>query len=361
MVVRSHDLLTWQSMSRVVNNIQPNRNALSRLFFPPSTIDTLDTETVELSTLEGDAEIAPFVKANAASILVGGDRETFATLSTPNIRISRTLEPSALMFNRAPGTPIFSSRQQKLSVTQRKIATALRRLNDRIVNTIEYMTAQLLRGSITYAVEDGANFTVTLPRSAENDTTLVTATWWDADQTTNTARPIEQFDYAKLRLSTIGLPVNGVLFGEEAYLWFTRLLEPGNSAFKLFDRNINIIGGGLDLTRQFSEVGLIPVGSMMGIPIWRYPRSVKVAGSDFPLIRPKYIEFFSNSPAAEHTLYYGAIPDMEALQSRLHIGTRYSKSWTTKDPSGLKMLVHSRPLPWFKRADSILSMKVISG
>jgi hypothetical protein len=361
MVVRAHEILQWQTMTRTVDNIEKNRDALQRLFFRPSSVEVLDTETVELSTLEGDAEIAPFVRKGAASILVSGDRETFATLETPNIRISRTLEPQDLMFNRPAGSGVHVSASEKLSHTARKVAKALARLDDRIVNTIEYMVAQLMRGSISYQVEDQENFTITLPRSASNDTTLTNTNWWNDDQTVpgNVARIHETFDLAKLNISRLGLPVSGVILGEEAYLYGTRVLLERKDP--LLDTNIAAIGGSLDFTRQLSEAGLIPVGRYAGIPMWRYPRSVSVNGVDFPLIRPKYAEFFSNAPAAEHTLYYGAMIDMEALQARRHIGRRYAKSWTTKDPGNLKMLVTSRPLPWFRRPDSTMSIKVVSG
>jgi hypothetical protein len=60
-------------------------------------------------------------------------------------------------------------------------------------------------------------------------------------------------------------------------------------------------------------------------------------------------------------MYYGAIPDLKALQGRLFRGKRFSKSWEQEDPSVMWQLLHSRPLPVTRRPDSMVSMKVVSG
>jgi len=67
------------------------------------------------------------------------------------------------------------------------------------------------------------------------------------------------------------------------------------------------------------------------------------------------------SPAAENVMYYGAIPDFDALQGRAWVGRRFGKSWMDKDPSAQIALVHSRPLPVPRRPGSMVSMKVVSG
>ena len=76
---------------------------------------------------------------------------------------------------------------------------------------------------------------------------------------------------------------------------------------------------------------------------------------------PKYAEFVTATPAAEMIEYFGAIPDMKALQGRLYVAQRFSKAWEVEDPSSIMNLTHSRPLPVARRPDSTVSMKVVSG
>ena len=114
-------------------------------------------------------------------------------------------------------------------------------------------------------------------------------------------------------------------------------------------------------TTQFSEDGAIFLGSFCGIRFWSYPRQVKVAGSMTDLIRAKYAEFVCRVPAAEFTLYYGAIHDWKALQNRSFVGERFSKSWEDEDPSVRQLLTHSRPLPVPRRMGAVYSLKVVTG
>jgi hypothetical protein len=79
-----------------------------------------------------------------------------------------------------------------------------------------------------------------------------------------------------------------------------------------------------------------------------------------PLIRPGYVEFVANSPAAEFVTYYGAIEDMQAIGAgRVLQSRRFSKSWEVEDPSARMLLVESNPLPVMRRPGATVSMSVL--
>lgn len=353
-MVSTEQFLERGALSRTYDRIKPVRTFLRRLMI--SQEDVLHTETVELSSYEGEAEIAPFVKKNGASIMVGGDSEKFATIECPNIRISRPIEPSRLLTERRPGEQIFVGADEVLSSGERYIARQLRRLRERIDNSEEYMVSQLMQGGISYQVSEQANFQITLPRDSANNIDLVTAKEWDnADQTG--VFIYEDFDLAKsLASEAEGAQITHAIMGNNAAVYFLRNAK----VQALLDKSSGILTGEMDLRRQYQADGAIYLGNFCGVECWKYPRQLNVAGTPTDLIRSSYVEFVSATPSNENTMHYGMIPDMDAFASRELIGKVYTKTWTNPDPSHLRLLAHSRPLPWFPRANSNVSMKVLN-
>jgi hypothetical protein len=351
-MVSTEQLLTQGHMSLVINRVKPKRTFLQNLLMFEEEV--LHTPTAELSSFEGEAEIAPFVRKNGASIMVSADSEVFATIETPNIRISRPIDPEKLMTTRHPGDDIFIDQSNHMSSMEMHLARLQSRMVERIDNTKEYMVSQLLQGQINYQVSEQANFQITVPRLATHDITLADPTDWDnAVQTA--VRPYEDFDLAKHLISEEeSSPLTDALLGTTAATHFLRNAE----VRALLNKDSGIMLGGMDLRRQYEADGAIYLGEFSGVRCWKYPRLLNVAGTPTPLIRADYVEFVSAVPQSESRTYYGAIPDMDAYIARNFIGKIFSKTWTNPDPSHLRLLAHSRPLPWFPRPNMNVSMKV---
>lgn len=353
-MVRTEQLLGVATQTTAINNIKPVRTFLTRLLM--QTEEVLHTEHVELSTMEGGAETAPFVRKNARSIMVPGDQYTFATVETPNIRISRPIEPGRLLDDRRPEMPIMASQDEVMSGAEAYIAQTQRRLRERIDNTIELLVSQLLQGQISYQVDEGANFTITLPRLSSHNIDLVSGKHWD-NPTQTDVYVSEDFDTAKQLASEEGGVITHALLGANAATWFIRNAKVRAELNR--DSGV-IVGNDFDLRRQYQRDGAIYLGSLMGIECWSYARKLMVNGVATDLIRPDFVEFVSATPETEATMYWGKILDMDAYEAREHIGRFYSKAWTEKDPSHLKLLAHSRPLPWFKQPNFNISMDVLA-
>lgn len=227
----------------------------------------------------------------------------------------------------------------------------MKRLADLITNAEEYLCALAIRGVISYVAADEANFTITIPKPAGNNVTL--STFWDDPAGT----PSVNFLTAKqLASDEVGLGITHCILGSEAMAAFLQ----NDEVKALMDIN-NVSAGALTLQEKFNDDGAIFLGVFCGVQVWGYPRTVKVKGVSTALIRAKYAEFLCVTPAAENTLYYGAIPDLDAFEGQLFQAERFSKSWIQKDPSVMQMLAHSRPLPIPRRPGSMVSMKVVSG
>ena len=345
--------LKWASLTRAINEMKSPNQFLKRLLFRNHV--TLSTEDIELSVITKAREMAPFVRKNGEALLVDGHATSFSTVSAPHIRIKRPFTPSELLFNRRPGTTIFSpGADMQVTALQQHVARDMQVMADLITNAEEYLCALALRGTITYEVSPEEVFQITYPKPSGNNVTL-SVFWDDADPTLPDME--ENFHTAKMILNDeVGLGVTDAIMGSEAAARFRYLAKrQGNLGQAKLDT------GTITFTQQFDQDGVIYLGTFCGVRCWEYSRTVSVSGAATPLIRAKYVEFVTTSPSAEFTLYYGAIPDMKALQGRKFQGERFSKSWEQEDPSQMVALAHSRPLPVPRRPGAMVSMKVISG
>lgn len=340
------EVLGWASMTAVVNEIQSPNNLLRNLLF--SRHQTFSTETVEIDKLTGDRKMAPFVRRDAEGALVGGLTSTLQTVTFPNIRIKRPFTASELLFGRRPGTVIFPSRGEQLSALEQHVARDLQYMSDMIANREEWMCAQAIRGALTYSVTDQDHFTVTYGKPGGH--TFNSAVAWSS---ASTATPSVDFLAAKRLIADAhSLSTDICLMSKEAAANFVKIQEVKD----LLD-NRRFLAGQVTLQSQFLANGALYLGNFCGVECWEYGRAAVLEdGTTEDLIRAGYVEFLSISPEADNALYYGAIPDVDALEGRLFQGERFSKSWVEKDPSVRMALVHSRPLPVMRRPGSCVSI-----
>lgn len=355
--------LDTRTLTETTNLIKPKVNFWQTLLWPSSVWDPQPTSVIELSYLEGDRESAPFVRRGAAGLYVPGDDETFALVEAPNIRIKANLDPRKLANTRFPGQGIFvQSGEEQLSAAERHVAQRQARMRERIDNTIEVMCSQLIQGVISYSVDGGDNFQITLPRDSGHDITLAAGDLWDSG---TEDIPEDFFDAKNLVSDKLGLPITHCVLGAEAGAEFR--LKATQAPLKDILDNRRITAMTLDLTRQFEQTGAIYLGELAGVQVWQYSRTINVNGVAVPMVRSKYAEFISAVPTAENVVYFGCIEDLDAMgfgdggDEGGFVAPFFAKSWNEKDPSARVMLMHSRPLPWTRKANSRVSMKVISG
>lgn len=353
----TESVLKWSTLTAAINEIKSPNQFFKKTMYGNHI--TLPTEDIEMSLLTRGREIAPFVKKNGEGIMVGGHAEKFQTVSAPNIRLKKPFTPSELLFNRRPGTVIFSpGADMQVTALEQHIARDLQGMADMITNAEEWMIAQALTGVIAYSVTDQDIFTITFPRDSSCNITL--SVFWD-DATPANTRPLANFTTVKKVFSDrTGLQPTDAVFGTEAANAFRTLVETGN--IKSLVSNFGQVDAAkLTFVQQYNDDGVIYMGNFAGVDCWEYGRTATLNGVAQNMVRPKYVEFFSRSGASERVLYYGAIADMKALEGRNFQGERFSKSWEVEDPSAKMCLTASRPLPVPRRPDATVSMKVVSG
>lgn len=351
----------WRVMTATINKVSSPNNFLKNLLFGSTTEQLLGSETVELGSYVGGRTMAPFVRKHGEALLVGGISKEFSTVKTPNIRIKMPFRPENFMNLRLPGTSTYIEDGAKAAAIQKDIALHIQYMFDQITNTEEWMIGQLLSGSITYSNAEEEAFTITLPRAGANSITL--STFWDTGGAN--ARPLSNILQAKAVVSDIpgaeGINITDGIMGAEAADALTSLIEAGH--VKVLDMRL-VDPGSFNFVQQMTKEGASYIGTFSGVRLWKYGRqATNYAGATVSMIRPKWIEFFNaNAATSGRTMYYGAIPDWDLFKNGNPFkGKILSKRWTVPDPSEMFVLAHTRPLPWMRRPNATVSMKVVSG
>lgn len=347
----------WTTMTQAINKVKSPNSFLTKLLY--SNHQTLPTPEVLIDIITGGRIIAPFVRKNGEAIIVGGTGSQGLTVSTPNIRLKQPQSPSNALFARQPGTnAMVGIGDSVIPAIDQGIARDVQHMGDMVTNATEYLVAQSLQGTISYSVADGEVFTITIPRSAGNSIILTTF-WDDADPTKPrvlaTQRMVQQ-----VMADGEGLAPTDAICGSEAAAQLLELAESGNLKWTNLDGK-SVVAGTIDFAQNFTDDGVIYLGTIGTIRYWQYSRTATLNGVSTAMIRAKWIEYVSVSPSSERTLYFGSIEDMDALRGGQLQTERFAKQWTTPDPSVLWNLVHSKPLPWPRRPDATVSVKVISG
>lgn len=345
--------LTWTSLTKTVNLVKSPGRFLNRLLNLPD--ETLPTETIEVGEIRGERDVAPFVRVGAEAEMVGGLGERVYVVQAPNIRIKRPFTPSQLLFGRKVGTVVFPTGDQVISAVEQHIARDLQYMDNLILNAEEWMLAMALRGAISYSVADREVFTITFNRAAAHSITP-SVFWNDATPANITA--IANIDALQLLVSeAVGLGITDAIMGSEVLPYFMKLPE----MLATINTQSGFNAGQFNLMAKYRDDGAMLVSNWKGINWWTYPRTLRIEGTATALIRAKYIEFVCATPAAQWVRYYGAIPDLDALEGKTMQAKRFAKSWKVPDPSAMMALIHTRPLPMPRIPDSTVSFKAISG
>ena len=247
--------LTWTSMSDTLNLRKRPGLFLSNILGIDE--ETLPTETVEINTIRGERDIAPFVRVGAEAIMVAGLGSEGYVIKAPNIRIKRPFSPGEHLFNRRPGEIVYPTNQgQVISTIEKRIADDLAYMDDMIVNAEEWMAAMALRGAISYSVADDEVFTITIPRAATHSVTP--SVFWDGTPGNITA--IANIRAIISLVAENGQGITDAIMGSEAEAWFYKLPE----MLSTINLNSGIKAGGIDLTQGPRSDGAIFIGRWLG-------------------------------------------------------------------------------------------------
>lgn len=350
-----------ETMTPLVNEIEAASSFLRNALYPRSKEKLLGTSRVRIDNVIRRRVAAPFVLTHAEGIMMPGREANGVSYETPNIRIKRPFQPDDLIFSRGPGEQLFITPGQDVvrEHVMKELNEHLVDLVDMIHETEEWMVSRSLQGAISYEVADQEAFTLDFNRS--HDCNVALTHTWDSYYPSD-PEPLMDIQLVKSILNSKGMPAaTDAILGSEAVDAFLRLIQ--NKVIKVLDANSLVSVGSATFRSQFESNGAQFLGNISGVNFWGYTRTTQFAdqSNQIPLIRPKYAEFVNLSSNADRVMYYGAIPDLQAIKQNRHRNRIFSKSWEIQDPSGQMTLVHSRPLPVPRRPNESVSVKVVSG
>jgi len=344
-----------RAMTAVVNKREMGKKALTELLFPLALEENLTHEYVQVDQLTGQAGMAPMIEKNGKAIAVDQLNGNSYILETPSINIKRALTCNEQLLKRAAGEPVFSPNGDDVyrNAMEKQIASDLGHMEELVRNRTEWMISQLIQGEISYQVEGGASFKVTNSKPTAN--TFSVGTDWDAAS----PAPLQDIKSAKRVVQPYSAPGFSVaICGENASDAISQMLEEGTiTAIKT---DSGIVAGLGDLVANFQENGMLYLGSYGGIPFFEYAGTYLAdgTGTSTPFIRTDYVEFLSTARPDMRVLYNGAILDAEAILGGMHIARRFANSDLDKDRGTYVGYLKARPLPWLKRPEWNVSMKV---
>jgi len=258
---------------------------------------------------------------------------------------------------RQPGQAnIFASASDMRSAGQQAVARDLQHMRNKMANTEEYMCALAIRGVLTYSVDEEDHFQITYGKPGGHTYALAAGQVWDhADPLV--PRPEEDILTAnQLVNDATGMNItDAIMDGATAKALRKVMVKQGTNLLDISNLSV----GAITISAAIGTSGAKFFGTLAGVRLWEYSRTVKVNGVSTALIRPKYVEFVTASPEAENIMYYGSITDWD-VPGGLFVGERFTKSWIEKDPSVLVHLAQTRPLPVPRRPDTTVSAQVLT-
>ena len=361
--VTTHDMQTWAFLTGAINEVDPAASFLTQLLFPNEQL--LPTEVVELSYRDGARKLAPFVHINGQAKIVPGRGATFANVATPNIALQRPMEAYESLLRRMPGTPVFVGSDNVMQAYRDAIAEDVQIMSDLITNRTEWMCAQMgTYCKITYTPsapdQEQDIFDVTVPRPAAfggNTGNVLTGNFrWEHTSATEgtTSDPLEDFQNAKYVMAKKGHIPTMVVMGRRAAHGFMKHSKVRNILSTI--GNINV--GSITFQEQYTAQGaLLLTRDFAGLPVWEYSRTyTDDAGNEQFFLDQDAVLFISATGVANNVIYYGAIPDHDAIENGTLMTKRFSKSWKIPSPSSRMQLAQTRPLPFTRRPSGIYTL-----
>lgn len=351
--------LETRTMTEVINNRYKPRLPLTVLLFGDGVRQkNLTTETVQLDTLVGSYEMAPFVKKDGVPMSISRKNFDSVTLETPCMKLAMPLTDSDELLQRRAGQADLGVGDSD-PIRQAMIEQIVEDMDAMVTAEewrVEWMISQLLQGTISYENEDtGAAFTIGTNKPVGN--TITVSPLWDQEAAT----PLKDIAEAvKVTVDANGPAPTLALCGANAADAIRDRMEKGWMT-SLNTQN-GIEAGSGTLVASYNELGLCFLGRFGGIDFWEVRATMTVPETgQVPVIRADYIEFIPNSKPGkdDRTMFNGRKRGASAALNGTAVGKLFARSYIDEVKDVYMQELQWRPLPWIKHPNWYVSMKVI--
>lgn len=340
----SIDIFNTRTMLRALEERRPPKLFLTNTFFP--TVETSQTEVVDIDVIRNKRRLAPFVHPLAEGKLV--ERVGFSTKSfKPPYLKPKMATTAADLLKRAIGESIYSS-QTPAERAAGQLTKDLAEMIDMIWRRVEWMAASALFTDSIVVMGEGVSATIDFGRASSHEITLASGSKW----TQSGGDPISDLrDWKSLVAQDTGLVPNVAVFGHDVVEAF------------LADADVQAILGrfsNLTVTAAMDTAnladGVTYIGRVEGLDIYSYEEwYLDSGGTEQPLVPVDKVLLASTR--ARRAVHFGAIQDLDA--QGLAAVPAFPKSWRTPDPSAQWVMLQSAPIVVPTQVDASLVADVL--
>ncbi|MDY0207463.1 MAG: major capsid protein [Pseudomonas sp.] len=341
------DIFDTRTMLAAVEQMHTPSTFLLKTFF--SAEETFATKTVDVDIVKGGRKLAPFVSPRHQGKVI--ERDGFTSSNITPAYIKPKMETNAeQLLNRSPGlNPYATQTPGERAAIQ--LGKDLSELNDQITRREEWMAASALSTGKVIVKGDGVDMEVNFQMPVEHNITSLADKWGTA-----AADPIGNLrTWARQIMKKSGRRPTHVILSGAAQDAFMK----SEQVHKLL--NTRRIDMGMINPQNMPE-GVVYLGYLNdpGIDLYAYMEWALNPETDElePMIAEGQILMGSNQ--AQNKRLYGAIQDVQAIETGMVEAARFPKTWEEQDPSARWLMLQSAPLPALLEPDAFLTAKVIA-
>ncbi|WP_339514459.1 major capsid protein [Pseudomonas sp. RL_15y_Pfl2_60] len=341
------DMFDTRTMLDAVEQMKLPRRFLMTTFFNGGVPSTFATKSVDIDIIKGQRKMAPFVHPRLPGSLV--NREGYRTGTYVPPYIQPKMETTAeLILKRSAGESPYASRPPMQRAGE-QLGKDIADLDDQIIRREEWMCAQSLTTGQVRVVGEGVDDTIDFMMAPDHKITLATGQWGGSG-----SDPIGNLRGWKRKIAKdSGRTANtGVLSGEalDAFQRDETVMKQLNT------RRVDM---GIIKPEELPD-GVTYLGYLNdpGVDLYGYDEwFLDGAGAEQPMIPAGGLILGSTN--TRNAMLYGAIQDLEAIESGLVEAARFPKSWITKEPSARWLKLQSAPLAGLLEPDAFIYAKVV--
>ncbi|MDT3419616.1 hypothetical protein QF008_001347 [Pseudomonas protegens] len=342
------DIFDTMTMLQAVEQIRTPRRFLMDTFFNGSMPETFGTKTVTIDIIKGQRKMAPFVHPSLPGSVASRKGFVSNTYEPPYIQ-PKLPTNAELILKRSPGENPFSTRTP-LQRAGEQLGKDLVDLDEQIIRREEWMCAQALTTGKVRVIGEGIDDTIDFLMEDSHKITLGAGRWNtpDSDPIANLRQ--WQRKVAKDSGRTAGVAVLSAE-AQDAFQKNDTVLKQLNS------RRVDM---GL-IKPELLPDGVTYLGYLNdpGVDLYTYNEWYldDDSGDEAPLIPAGGV--LLGSTATRNAMLYGAIQDLEAIESGLVEAARFPKSWVTQEPSMRWLKLQSAALAGLLEPNAFIYAKVV--
>lgn len=342
------NIFDTRTMLAAVEQIPTARRFLMQTFFNGAVPRTFGTKTVDIDIVKGQRKMAPFVNPRLPGNVVLRDGYTTSTYAPPYIqpKMETTAE---LILKRAAGDNPYATRTP-LERAGAQLGQDLQTLDDQITRREEWMCAQALTTGQVRVLGDGVDDTIDFLMASTHKVALASGAKWDASGTD----PIANLrGWKRLIAKDSGRTANTAVLSGEAVDAFQ------SNEMVMKQLNTRRVDMGLIRPEELPD-GVTYLGYLNdpGVDLYAYDEwYLNAAGETQSMIPAGGLILGATN--TQNAMLYGAIQDLDAIESGMVEAARFPKTWVTPEPSARWLKLQSAALAGFLEPDAFVFAQVV--